>query len=142
MNTKVLLATLAGSIAAFLLGWIVYGILLMNVMTENTIVYAGLMKEPPNLVGIFLAGVCMAWLMAYIFYRWAGISDFAKGFMGGLIISFPIVLNYDISFYSFFNLYSTSWLVMDVIVSTLFYGIIGGIIGWVLGMGKKPQPAA
>ena len=141
MNTKILLAALAGAVAAFLLGWVVYGILLMDFMNSNTTSYAGLTKDPPNFIGVFIAGLCMSFLMAYVFNRWAGISTFAKGFMGGLIISLPVLLNWNISFYSFFNLYSTTWLVTDVVVGTLFYGIIGGIVGLVLGMGKKPAVA-
>ena len=110
----------------------------MDMMNSNTTSYAVLEKVLPNFIGIFLSGLCMTFLMAYIFNRWAGISTLARGFAGGMIISFPIILSWNISYYSFYNLYSTTWLATDVVISTLFYGIIGAIEGWILGMGKKP----
>jgi len=47
MKTKFMLAGLAGGVFYFFLGWLVYGILLMNFYESNTITYDGLNKEMP-----------------------------------------------------------------------------------------------
>lgn len=50
MNSKFIIASVAGGIASFLLGWLIYGILLMDFMKANSMYYANLMKEPPNMI--------------------------------------------------------------------------------------------
>ena len=41
MNTKVLLAAIVGGVVAFLLGWLLFGILLADFMDKNMIHYEG-----------------------------------------------------------------------------------------------------
>src|SRR3712207_8732781 len=48
MNIRILVATLAGGLTMFLLGWLIFGILLMDYFKANTIQYPGLMKETPD----------------------------------------------------------------------------------------------
>ncbi len=138
MSTRMLLAALAGAVASFLLGWLVYGVLLEPYYMAHTITYEGLVKNPPVLWAIFVAGFCTTLLMAYIFDKWANIRTFAGGAMAGAWIAFLIILSFDLSFHAFYNLYPdyTVFLV-DVVVGTIFNGIIGGVVALVLGMGKK-----
>jgi hypothetical protein len=140
MNTKTLLAALGGAVASFLLGWLVYGILLMKTMEAHTIQYEGLMKtdmSATGMIGIFLSNFAMSWLLAYIFSKWSNTTTFSGGFMNGMLIALPILLTYNIGFATWFNLFSETWLVIDTIVSTLFWGVVGGVIAMILGMGKK-----
>lgn len=137
MNTKVIIAAIVGSVVSFLLGWLVYGTLLMDLMTANTTVYAGLMKEPPVLWAIFLSGLVWAILIAYIFDRWANTRTFMQGFTNGMIINFPFLLSMYLGYYAFMNLYSAKWMCIDIIIGTLFWGIVSGAIAMTLGSGKK-----
>lgn len=68
MSQRALLAALAGAVTSFLAGWLIYGILLMDFYKANTIVYEGLMKEPPVLWGIFVSGFCSSLLFSLIFF--------------------------------------------------------------------------
>ncbi len=138
MNTRIILAALAGAVSYFLLGWLVYGILLMGYYEAHTTQYAGLMKEMPNLFLIFLSNLVMAFLMAVIFGMWANFKTFVKGMTGGMVISFLTTLSFDLYFLAAYNLFSGAVTVVDIIVSTIMGGIIGGIIGWILGIGSKP----
>jgi hypothetical protein len=137
MNTKLILATLAGGILYFLLGWVVYGMFLMGFYQANTVVYDGLYKEMPNLILLFLANLAMAFLIAWIFQKWANISTLSGGFTAGLLIGFLIGLTNDLMFYSMMNLYTSTLLFVDIIVAAIVIGIVGACIGWVLGIGKK-----
>lgn len=137
MSKRALLAALAGAVTSFLAGWVIYGFLLMDYYTANTIVYEGLMKDPPALWGIFVSGFCSSLLFSLIFDKWANIRSFAAGAVAGAWIGFLIMLGFDLSFYSFFNLYHPSLLVVDVLLGTAFNAFIGGVIGFVLGTGKK-----
>jgi hypothetical protein len=137
MNVRILVATLGGAVLNFLLGWLVYGILLMDFFTNNMTHYDGLMKEMPNVFLIFLANLFMAFLYAFIFDRWANIRTFAKGFVGGIIISSMISISMDLYFLSSMNLYNGTSVVVDILVAILFGGIVGGLIGWILGYGGR-----
>ena len=56
MITRILLATLAGGVVMFLLGFLIYGILLDAFMKANMMPEAAkLMKDPPNLSLLFLS---------------------------------------------------------------------------------------
>jgi hypothetical protein len=141
MNVKLILASLGGAILSFLLGWLVYGILLKGFYEANTTHYEGLIKELPNIPLIFLSCLVMSFLLAYVFQRWAGFKSFGKGFTGGMIIGFLICLSYDLSFMSMYNLFAFSVVVVDVIVGTIFNGIVGGVIALILGFEKKTAAA-
>jgi len=139
MKTHVLVATLLGGVFGFLMGWLVYGIALMDFYTANSIAYEGLMKAEPSMVAIFLSCVCWAWLFALVFDKWAGIRDFKSGLMAGMMITLPIVLSMDIYFYGTMNLWSDKLLVVDIIVGVVFNGIVAGVVGLLLGKLNKSQ---
>jgi uncharacterized membrane protein len=137
MNTKMLLAALGGTVANFLLGWLVYGILLMDFYQANTIQYEGLMYEMPNLFLVFLSNFTMAFLFAYIYQVWAGIKSFGKGFTTGLLLGFLIMFTFDLYFVAGMNLMSTTLVIVDILVSTIMTGIMAGVVAWILGTGNK-----
>lgn len=139
MNTRLILATLAGGVIFFLLGWLVFGILLMDFYQANITEYPGLWKEMPNLVLIALANLVFAFLLAFIFQRWAGITTFGRGFLSGLLVTVLIMLVFDIWMFAGMNLFKPVVLVVDVLVNTLMGGIVGGVIGWILGTGRKKE---
>lgn len=143
MNARVLLAAVGGAVSNFLVGWVVYGMLLMDYMKANTVQYAGLMKEPPNLVIMFISGFFWALTYAYIFHRWAGIKDFKSGMMAGMVISILYGLAIDLQFLAMMNLYvGYTVILVDVAASTVMGSIMGGVVGLILGMGNKETATA
>jgi hypothetical protein len=142
MNTRLIIASIAGAVLYFLLGWLIYGILLTGFYEANTVHYEGLYKAMPNLALLFISNLTMAFLMSLIFQRWAKFTGFSKGMTGGIILGFFISLTYDLSFLSMFNLYNAPATIVDVLVSTVIVGIVGGFIGWILGYVKKGAVAS
>jgi hypothetical protein len=137
MNTKAILAGLAGGVFAFFGGWLVFGILLMDFYMSNSTSYDGLMKEMPDMVWLVISNLAWGFLYAYIFSRWTDVKTFGAGLMAGLPISFIIVLSYDTGMYSFYNLQTLTLMLVDIAVGTLFGGLVGGVVGLVLGTGKQ-----
>lgn len=139
MLTRVLGATVAGGIAFFILGFLIYGLVLdPMVMKPNMKEYAGLMNETPVWVPLVLANFVSAFLLAYIFEQWAGIRTFIGGMRGGAIVWFLISLSFQLMFAAFMNLsknYTPA--VADVVGSTVMGALGGGVIGSVLGMMNK-----
>jgi hypothetical protein len=109
----------------------------MDFATANTMYYANLMKDPPNMVTLAAANIFWTALFAFIFQKWANISSFAGGFKAGLPLAFLIALVYYSSMHAFYHLFTRTWIITDTIVSTLFYSVVAGVVGAVLGIGKK-----
>jgi len=139
MNTKMLLAALGGAVTFFILGWIIYGLLLMGFFEANSIHYEGLMYEMPNIFLIFISNLATAVLLAYIFDNWANFRTFSKGFMGGVIIGILIAISYDLMSLATMNLMNTTAVFVDIIAGTIIIGITGGIVALILGTGKASK---
>lgn len=137
MNTKVIIASFVGAVASFFMGWVIYGMLLMDTMMANTINYEGLMYKEPIIWALFLSGWAWCFLIAYIYEHWSNTRSFMPGFKNGIIIAAPIMLGIDLGYYAFFNLFTTQWLCMDVVIGILFNAVVSGIIAAVLGRGQK-----
>lgn len=133
MNTKTLIAAVAGAIVSFLMGWVVWGMLLMKYYESNYIHYDGLMLEMPKLWAIFAAQLANGILFAWLFSK-MNITNFGAGFINGMIITFLVVLGFDLYMYSNMNLFANNTIIIvDVVVNTLFGGVVGGIIALILG---------
>ena len=136
MTKKLILATLAGAVVQFLLGWLIYGLILANFMSANSIHYEGLLKDMSTwrfMVLVFLSGLAMAFLIAYIFQRWGKIETLMKGLSCGMIIGFFVALSFDLNSYAMMHLVTKWVMVVDVIASTIMMGINGAVIAWILG---------
>jgi hypothetical protein len=141
---KLVLATIAGSVAQFILGWLVYGLLLANFMDSQTTHYDGLIKDMNTgsfMIIVYLAGLAMSFLLAFIFQRWAKFESILKGLTGGMILGFFFALSYDLNSFSMMNLISVNAMIVDVIAYTVIIGIVGAIIAWILGYESKEVPA-
>lgn len=139
MLMRVLAATVVGGITIFVLGFLIYGLLLDPYMKANMVEYAGLVKDPPGWAALVGANMANALLFAFIFDKWAGIKTFVGGLKGGAIIMFLISLTLDLQFMAFMNLWKGGPLpvVVDIIGATVLGALAGGVIGAVLGMMNK-----
>ena len=107
MNTRILVATVAGGAALFLLGFVMYDLVLGTYLKGQMIQYPGLMNEAPNFVTLIVANIVWALLVALIFDRWATISTFAGGAIGGAMITFFMALYFDLMNVTFMNLFNS-----------------------------------
>jgi ABC-type cobalt transport system substrate-binding protein len=133
MGKKVAIGTAVGFVALFILGWVVYGMLLKDTMAKA---YADSgMNMEPGMVHIILATIVQALLITLILYKFN-----VTTFMGGLIaagwVSFLIGLMYAIWHDTSYSWYTMNTGVMEVVVGTVTTAIGGGIIGWVMGKVK------
>ncbi|HRI58321.1 MAG TPA: hypothetical protein PK228_01315 [Saprospiraceae bacterium] len=143
MNTKLLLAALAGGVASFLLGWLVFGILLKptydGMMTEAG---KNIMRPEAEMMNymwaMILSNLAYGLLFALIFGRWANISTFRGGAIAGGVISLLLALSFDLGMYSMMNAWQGGMgLVIDPLVNGVVGAVVGGVVGWVLGYGQR-----
>lgn len=143
MTKKLILATLARSVVQFLLGWLIYGLLLANFMNSHTTHYEGLMKDMNTgsfMILIFISGLVMSFLISFIFQRWAKFGKFFMGLTAGMLLGFCLALSYDLYFLASMNIFSAGTMIVDVIANTVVVGIVGAVIAWVLGFKSKAAP--
>ncbi len=137
MLTRVLAATVAGGIAFFIAGGVVYGLILdPMVMKPNMNPEAvKLMNDPPVWIPLVLSNFVSAFLLAYIFDKWAGIKTFMSGLQGGVVVWFLMALAFQLMFLAFMKL-SNNYIpaIADIGGSIVMGAIGGGVIGQVLGM--------
>ena len=128
--------------ALFVAGYVLFGILLISFMKEHTFQYAGLVKETPTLMVIFLSNLVMALMLAVVLEYCASIRTFVGGLQIGAIVGFLIALSIDLGELGYVNLYKGYALIpVDVLAETVRTALAGGVIAAVLGMmNRKATP--
>lgn len=132
---KRMLATLAGFVVFFLLGWLLYGFLLMDFYATNSGSATGIMRKESEMVwwALILGNLFQAYLLVYIFGKWANITTFGGGFSAGLIIGLILGFAVNLSWYGTMNITNLTATLVDPFVSGIMMAITGGVVGWVLG---------
>jgi hypothetical protein len=144
MLARLAAATVAGGITFFVLGFIIYGLILDPYIMRPNINPDALkiMRDPPMWIPLILANLVSAFLLAYIFDKWATIRTFAGGLIGGATVMFLIALSFQLMFLAFMRMTDNiSPIIADIAGSTVLGAIGGGVIGAVLGMMSKNAPA-
>lgn len=140
MNTnKFLVGGIIGGIANFLLGWVVWGMLLMNFMKEHTTeVGKSVMRPDDQMVwwALIAANLLFGFLLSYILNK-AGVMSAGAGASTGAVLGLLFGATVDCFNYAFMNLSDTTSIGVNLVANLVVTGIVGGIIGWYLGMGKK-----
>lgn len=135
MNTnKILVAGLIGGIFAFFFGWLVFGLLFPDLMK---IPLEGFMKSEADMVmwAMFVSNLLWGLLMAYIFVQWANISTWMAGAKAGATLGLLISAAYDFGFFAMTNMFTLNSMLIDIVVNTLYVGILGAVVG--LWLGRK-----
>lgn len=138
-TNKILVAGIVGGIAAFILGFLTWGLALNSFMEQNMGSASGVMKDEAdfNWIAMVLGHLSWGMLFAIVFGRWAGISTFATGAKAGAVLGFLISFTYDMINLGSTNLTTTTGAIVDIVAMTIVSAIVGGIVAMMLGRGKK-----
>ncbi len=137
---KLILGTLAGGIVYFLLGYLVYAMLMADFFASHSSAGAiALMKseEEMKFYPLAMGNLAHAALLAYVFLKWANIKSFGEGLMGGAVIGLLMAAGFDLIMYDTMKMMSITGICVDIIVYTIMTAVTGGVVGAVLGMGNK-----
>ncbi len=132
---KRIMATLAGFVVFFLLGWLLYGMLLMDFFMSNSGSATGVMRSDTEMVwwSLALGNLLQAYLLVYIFSKWANITTFGAGLQAGAVIGLILGYGYDLTMYGTSNISNLTSTLVDPLVVAVMMGLTGGVIGMVLG---------
>ncbi len=133
---KLFLGGIAGGIAFFLLGWLIYGILLMDFMTNHPGTAGYLGRAEPDYLYLILGNLAMGLLFAYIFIK-ANVNTMANGMVTGGIIGLLMGVAINCVTYATTTSISKMAMAADVGGFVVMTAIGGAIIGMVMGMGNK-----
>ncbi len=130
-----IMATLAGFVVLFMLGWLLYGMLLMDFFVANAGSATGVNRAEDEMVwwALIVGNVLQAYLLVYIFGKWANITTFAEGLKGGAMIGLILGYAYDLIMYGTTNIMNLTAALVDPLIAAVMMGLAGGVIGWVLG---------
>jgi len=130
-----IMATLAGFVTFFLLGWLLYGMLLMDFFIANAGSATGVQRTDTEMVwwALALGNVFQSYLLVYIFGKWANITSFAGGLKAGGTIGLILGFAFDLTMYGTSNIMNLTAALVDPLVGTVMMALTGGVIGMVLG---------
>jgi hypothetical protein len=140
MNSqKFLIGTLVGGIVFFLLGYLFYGLALVSFFNQHSLAPAGSMKTMGEFAwwALILGNLANAALLTYVFQKIGSINSFGSAARTAAAIGFLMALSYAMIRFAVENSMDITGTLTDVVVATVMSAIAGGIIGVVLGMGKK-----
>ena len=133
MNTnKLLVGTVVGFVGFFLGGFVLYTIVFKDLLASTNPGFAAAQKAP-DMFALVIGNFAAAFLLAYVFEKWAGIRTLQTGAIAGAIIGLLTSLNYDSMMHGTSNLFTWTGVGVDTLVSALLWAIGGAVIGWFLG---------
>ncbi len=145
INNKVLLGGIIGGIIFFVLGWLIYGMLLTNFMAAHSGINAAtaaIVNKGMEQFGfgwIALGNLASGFLLAIIFSNYGNITTAMAGAKAAGIIGFLVSVGFDSIMYGTSNLMTKKGMLADVLAFTVMNMIVGAIIAAIIGMKKKAE---
>lgn len=138
MKTKrILFGGVAGGIAFFFIGWLVYGILLRDFAEAN---YNQSISKPDGEMvwwALILSNLAYGFLFSYVFSL-GNIRNLKAGAMAGAILGLLMALSVDLGMYSMNDIYLGFFpVVVDVLVYVVLSAVIGMIVAYFMGLVKE-----
>jgi len=128
-----LLATLAGFLTLYLLGWIFYGMVADDFFMQHAILQGVHKKESMDGIWQIATGsILISFFMATIYNRWStGMHSISQGFQFGALIGAMIGLGLGMIMYATSNFMDFTGQLVDGVWCILYYGITGMVISWI-----------
>lgn len=132
---KLIRGTIFGGIVFFFLGWLIWGILLTNVMAN--LMDSTLNRPDDGMIwwAIILSNLIYALLLSLVL-KWSGAKSAVDGLKTGALFGLLYALSVDLGMYSMTTMIKS---VSGVVVDALMYIVVSALIGLVIVLtwGKK-----
>lgn len=133
MIMKIIRGTVFGGIAYFLIGWLVWGILLMDFYTANFNQCSSRPEMEMIWWAMIVSNLSIALLLT-LFLKWSGAKGITDGLKTGAIFGFLYSFSLDLGFYSMTMMFNNfTAIVVDVVVNTLVMAVLGLVIALTWG---------
>jgi hypothetical protein len=135
---KLFIGGIAGGVAFFLLGYLIYGNLLMNFMNSHTGAAGNISRPEPDFMYLIIGNLAVGFLLAYIFIK-ANVNTVTGGIITGGIVGLFMSVGYDCMIYATTTTISKTAMAADVAASTVMTAVTGGIIAILIGLLTKQR---
>lgn len=131
--TRILLATIAGTITYLSIGYLVFELLLGDFTTQHTTDLPGFRKSAEEASLGFLILSCAAYaLLVSLVLHWSNAKTLFQSFQLSATIGLLVAIMADCYWYSYSHYYNNLLpLVADVLAAGLTVGLMGVVVGWV-----------
>ena len=136
-TNKILLGGIAGAVTFFLLGWLIFGLLLLDFSTANF--DQSIMRPMEEMIwwGMILSHLASGFLLSIVFSL-SNIKGIMAGAKVGGILGLLISIGIDLGIYAQTNIFlNLSVVSVDIIANTVMAAIAGVVVALVMDMGKK-----
>ncbi|MBL6964745.1 MAG: hypothetical protein ISR55_13055 [Bacteroidetes bacterium] len=136
-TNKILMGGLAGALTFFLLGWLVYGVLLAGYAEENYNHCASRPMEEMIWWAIILSNLAYGFLLAIV-CSWANTKGWMAGAQVAGLTGLLIGLSINLSMHAMNTMFnSIGAMIVDIVVYAIISSVTGIVIALVFGMSKK-----
>ena len=132
-SNRFVLAALAGGVVMFLVGGLLYGVLLASFFAANVGSAVGAMKQTPDYVHLALGQVVLGVYLAVVIDKWARVGGVAAGLRIGAMSGLLIALGYDLTLFGTSNMANITATLVDPLAFMVQSACAGAAIGAVLG---------
>ena len=130
MNKNFLMATIAGGVTLFVLGYLIYAVLLADFFANDAI-------NPEPIMWAVTLGQLLSAAFLTIILGWKGVANAKEGFQAGATIGVVMGLAYGLMMYgTMVGMHTIATLLGDTVISLVIYGIGGAVIATVLNRGS------
>lgn len=130
---KTLSLSIIGTFAYFLIGWLVFDLLIGNYTEANTTQIPGFKKSEEEFSMLFLVISCAAYasLMSILFVYWLDIKSLLQSYGFGAILGILIAIMTDTYWYASSNFYSNGIVVLlDIIAAGFTVGFMALVVNF------------
>jgi hypothetical protein len=131
-SNRFVLAALAGGVVVFIVGGLLYGVVLASFFEANQ-GSAGAMKETPDFLYLGLGQLLMGLFLTVVIDKWARVGGLANGFKIGAIAGLLLGFGIDLTLYGVSNMANLTATLLDPFVFAAQMACAGAAIGAVLG---------
>lgn len=135
--TEIIVVTLAGAVGYFIVGWIVFELILGKFTAKDMTKAVGFMKsdEESSLLWIFVSCVAYSLLITILLSQWIGNTTLIDGFIIGATIGGLISIMTSTYWWASSHLFSNFRpIIVDVVAAILTVGFMGMIISLTLNL--------
>ena len=134
MNTKCLVASVAGAVVLFVGGYVLYELVLGGFFAANAGTATGVIKESPDFLWIAVGQLASGGVLATAL-GWKGATDVAGGAQAGAKLGALIAVAVGFVTLGAMNTSTLASTVVDVVVTGVLWGAAGAVVGMMLGRG-------
>jgi VanZ family protein len=133
MNTsKFVIGGLIGGILFFFLGWLIYGMLLMDFMNQHmSAAAAGVMRPEAEWPwwAMITGNFGLGFLLSFVINK-SNVASVSNGAVTGAVVMFLMSFSVNFMMYAQMNLSDLTSIAVDMIASAVIGAVVGSVLGW------------